>query len=69
MCSCHSDFEMVIVAESVPVETCRREECKICAKPTWAVSAGIACVTPADSLQGCGRHIEVVRAVLCHLVI
>lgn len=44
---------MVIVAESVPVEGCWREQCKTCNKPTWGVSAGILDVlTPADSFAG-----------------
>ena len=59
-------FEMVIVAESIPIEACYQVECKGCGKRTWAVSGAIVVVTTADSFQGCGRHIEEVRPVLCH---
>ena len=59
---------MVIVSESVPVETCRQVECKACGKRTWMVRVLVLDVlTIAESLQGCGQHIEAVRPVLCHL--
>ena len=60
-------FEMVIVAESVPVEGCFQVKCRECGKATWAVSAAITWLTIADSFQGCGQHIAQVRQVLCHL--
>lgn len=59
-------FEMIIVAESVPVEACYQVGCERCGKRTWAVSGAIVVLTTADSPQGCGGHIEAVRPSLCH---